>query len=103
MVKIKWSKQALADLKIIFDFIDNDSRRYANDTINQLIQSTEILKSQPLVGRIVPEFSVKNIREIFYKSYRIVYQIENISKVNVLGVSHSARILKLPFFKHSDE
>ena len=103
MVKIKWSKQALSDLKIIFVYIANDSRRYANDTINQIIHSTEILKSQPFVGRIVPEFNVKNIREIFYKSYRIVYQIENNFKVDVLGVFHSARILKLTFFKQSEE
>ncbi len=36
MVEIKWSKQALSDLKIIFDYISNDSKRYAKVTVDQI-------------------------------------------------------------------
>jgi toxin ParE1/3/4 len=59
MGKIVWSKRALNDLRIIFEFISSDSSKYAHSTIEKITQSTDLLKNQSRVGRVVPELKKK--------------------------------------------
>lgn len=44
-------------------------------------------------GRIVPEFGVSGIRELFVKEYRLIYCIEE-TRVVMLGVIHGKRDLQ---------
>lgn len=46
-----------------------------------------------MVGRVVPEINKEDIRELIYKSYRIVYRIVDESKIDVIAVHYSARNL----------
>ena len=73
MVKVIWTDQAIHDLDNIGEYIAKDSPRYASLTVERLFHSTDILKTQPKLGRIVPEFNEDTIRELIYKSYRLVY------------------------------
>lgn len=44
----------------------------------------------PFQGRVVPEMSDKNIREMFVKSYRLIYEIQD-KRVTILAFLHGAR------------
>ncbi len=57
MVKIIWTKRSLTDLEDIAEYIAKDSVKYAKLTIEKIINQTSILEKQPLIGRIVPEFT----------------------------------------------
>ena len=93
MVKIIWTKRSLTDLEDIAEYIAKDSVKYAKLTIEKIINQTSILEKQPLIGRIVPEFNDKKIRELIIGNYRIIYEHEK-SYVNILTVHHSKRDLR---------
>ncbi len=94
MVKIVWTDLSAADLKEIFDFIADDSVRYASITTNKIYQRVQPLIENPLMGRMVPEFNKKDIRELIEGSYRIIYRIKNASQIDILRVYHVARLLR---------
>lgn len=95
MVRIVWTELSVADLKEIFDYISKDSSRYASIVVNQIHLKVQIVSSNPNIGKIVPEFNKKNIREILSgHSYRIIYKIKNNEQIDILRVYHSARLLK---------
>ena len=97
MVEIKWTDFAIENLNDIGDYIEKDSFRYAEIVVNSLFDATGILEQHPLAGRTVPEFDNKTIRELIRGSYRIVYKIQNESRIDILTVHHSAQLLtKLP-------
>lgn len=75
MVEIKWTIKSINDLKSIFEYITQDSKKYANLQIKKIKERTKQLKIQPLSGRIVPEFDESNIRELIEGNFRIVYLI----------------------------
>ena len=81
MVNINWTPVSLEDLKNIFDYISEDSNRYAQITVNKIYLRVSSLTKQPYSGRIVPEFNDENIREIIDGKYRIVHEIVNDSKL----------------------
>lgn len=49
----------------------------------------------PHSGRIVPELSQKNIREIIKGNYRIIYSLKDDFTIIILTIHHSARIFHL--------
>jgi len=55
MVRINWSELSISDLKLIYDYISQDSKGYASITINKIYNRAQLLIEQPLIGRIVPE------------------------------------------------
>jgi addiction module RelE/StbE family toxin len=94
MVKIVWTELSIEDLKEIFDFISEDSLRYATITVNKIYNRAQVISDNPYIGRIVPEFNEKKLREIISDSYRIIYSIKSEVQVDILRVFHSARLLK---------
>ena len=94
MVKIVWTEVSVEDLKEIFDYISEDSIRYANLTISRIYQRAQVISVNPYTGRIVPIFNNRNIRQILIGNYRIIYRIVNEFRVDILRVYHSARRLK---------
>ncbi len=73
---IKWTKEALFNIQDIEDFISQDNPQAAVKFIDKLITLVESLKDFPEKGRVVPELSFEQIREIIYKNYRIVYLVK---------------------------
>ncbi len=94
MVKIVWTEISIEDLKEIFDFIADDSARYATITTQKIYQRAQEIIINPYFGRIVPEFNDKSIRELIEGNYRIIYKIIDEMHVDILRVFHSARLLK---------
>ncbi len=98
MVQITWTENSKRDLKEIYTYIAFDSKYYAKETIIKLRQRTYILKSQISIGRIVPEFDNKLIRELIEGNYRIIYKIISSNKIDIISVFHSKRDLSSQHF-----
>ncbi len=85
-----WSEPAKEDLRTTYDYIARDSLVYADQVINNIIETSETLNDFPDIGRVVPEINDKKIRELLIYSYRIIYEnIENNSIVH--AVIHGKR------------
>lgn len=95
MVKVVWTDSAIKDLNDIGVYIAKDSERYAEITVQRLFDSVDILEVNPKVGKMVPEFEDESIRELIRVrgSFRIVYQIVNDFRIDVLTVHNCARLL----------
>ena len=93
MVKVIWTDLAIDDLKSIYNFIAKDSQFYATRYTEKLISKVDQLQYYPEIGRKVPEFNNKSIKEILEGKYRIVYKI-NPEYIAILRVHHSAKLLK---------
>ena len=93
MVQIKWTHQALSDLNSIYEYIANDSRKYAKIQVIKLRSRTHILKSNPYVGKLVPELRRENLRELIEGNYRIIYNLIDTNKINIITIHHTSREL----------
>ena len=89
MARITWMPQAIKDLDTILTYIEIDSGYYAKITIQKIFQAVEQLNRFPQMGRIVSEKNDPNLREILYRSYRIVYQLTD-DEIFILTVFHSS-------------
>jgi toxin ParE1/3/4 len=87
-MKLFWTEPAIQDLRDLRDYIAADSDFHAADFIASIITRAERLTTFPMIGRIVPEAQREIIREILFRSYRIVGE-----RVDVLAVIHGSRDL----------
>ncbi|MCW7494705.1 type II toxin-antitoxin system RelE/ParE family toxin [Leptospira sp. 2 VSF19] len=94
--EIIWSLRANADLQDIHDYINKDSEIYALSVIKQIISTIENIPQFPLLGRVVPEFNIENLRERISGNYRVVYRINKSQNIEIVTIHHSARLLKEP-------
>ena len=92
MTKLRWTTQAVEDVEAIWKFIANDSDAYANLVVARLLESVERLENFPRSGRIVPELSDPQLREIIAPPYRIVYRVLD-EAVEILTVFRASRLL----------
>ncbi len=100
MARVIWTNPALADVQHIIEYISNDSLFYAERVGTRIVQAPRRLKQFPFSGRVVPEFSDNNIREIIYGAYRIIYQIRE-DVCYVVAVIHGSR--NLPLHVHPND
>ena len=91
MVRINWTEQAVKDLKNIYDYISLDSKYYAKRQVTKLKLRTHTLKDFIEIGRLVPEFDKKEIRELIEGRYRIVYRVLSSSEIDILTIHHSSK------------
>ena len=87
---VKWSVPARNDLKQIHAYIAKDSKYYARNVIQEIVIKTETLTELPEIGRIVPEISDQNIRELIVYSYRFIYEISE-GGIAILAIIQSRR------------
>ena len=91
-MKIKWTKEALFNIQEIEDYISQDNSTAAVKFTDKLISLVKDIMHFPKKGRVVPELSFEQIREIIYKNYRIVYLVKK-SSIEVLTVFESHKLL----------
>jgi len=89
-VKVVWTDTAKRNLRTIHDYIAQNSPAYAKRTVDRLTSRSKQIAAFPLSGRVVPEFSLGQIREIFERPYRIIYYIRPDS-VEIIAVVHMSR------------
>jgi toxin ParE1/3/4 len=88
--RIAWTESALQELEAAADYIARDSQRYASALVEEALSSGRSLQRFPTRGRVVPELSNDAVRELFVKSYRLIYEIRG-SQVLILAFIHGAR------------
>lgn len=89
MGKIHWSITAQRNLEDIGNYIAQDSPFYAIDFVERILQCTEKAGDFPNSGRAVPEFKRKDIREMIFHNYRIVYMVKK-DHIYVAAVCHGS-------------
>jgi toxin ParE1/3/4 len=89
-----WTRQAIADVQDIKQFIAKDSPHAAQLVTQRFIAAVDRLTLFPQSGRIVPEVADPLVRELIQGSYRIVYRTIR-EEVHVLTVHHAARLFRL--------
>ena len=92
-MKVIWTQEALNRLIEIEEYISIDNPEHAVKFINNLIDKGDSIAHFPKKGRIVPEFSITEIRELIEKKYRIVYRIKN-DRIEILTVFESHRLIR---------
>ena len=73
MTTIRWTEQAVEDIRAIRKFIERDSPRYGRFVAERLVESTSRIELFPKAGRVVPEIGREDLREIIVGEYRVVY------------------------------
>jgi toxin ParE1/3/4 len=91
-MKVRWTRGARAHLRAIHDYIAADSKRHARRLVDRILRKTQLLEFHPRLGGEVPEYRDESIRELFHRSYRIVYRILP-EQIDVIAVIHGARLL----------
>ena len=92
-MKLYWTKEASVRLQEIEEFISRDNPQVAIEFTDKLISISETIPDNPEKGRIVPELSIEQIREILFKGYRIVYYRKETS-IEILTVFEGHQLLK---------
>lgn len=92
MARIIWSSDAASDLEAICDYVAKDSEYYARVLAQGIISAIERLQVFPESGRIVPEYNQKDLREVIFQNYRVVYRVKP-DIIEVVTITHGARLM----------
>ena len=90
--KVFLSSDALRDLERIVAYIALDNVAAAQRMGNQLLDAAISLTTFPERGRMVPEFRRPELREIVFRSYRIIYRVNRVNNcLEIVRFWHGAR------------
>ena len=92
-MKVVWSPLALEKLEATANFIALDKPSAADKWVNDVFDRTDLLGTQPELGRQVPELSGSSYRELIFGSYRVIYKVEN--EIKILTLRNSRQLLSL--------
>ena len=92
-MKVDWTFQAFEDLNEISEFLEQNSPKYAEFIIDEILEKTRNLTQFPTMGRRVPEANIPNLRELIIRNYRVVYFVTSKEVIEIIAVRHSSRPL----------
>jgi plasmid stabilization system protein ParE len=87
---VVWTDRARADLQEIGDYIAEDNPIAAERWVGVLIAVAEAAATLPRRVRVVPEIGREDVREVFKRTYRIVYRIGD-GRIEILTVFEGHR------------
>ena len=91
-MKIQWSPLAVDRVSEIAEYIAQDDPFSAETWVRSVFDRVKQVKDFSKSGYYVPEIKRKDIRELIYGNYRIIYRIEK-NRVSILTVRHVRQIL----------
>jgi toxin ParE1/3/4 len=95
-VKVYLTDSAINDLRELILYYEEQSvPQVGQRFVAEILDRIETLTDNPDIGRVVPEFTTDNIRELIHKPFRVVY-LRDSSTIYVVRVWRSERILELP-------
>ena len=95
-MEITISNSALDDLEGIKQYYEKEGAPHiGKQFIVSIIDHIQTLRGNPDIGRIVPEFDERKIRELIHPPFRVVYLREQ-SSIHVIRLWRSERLLNLP-------
>lgn len=83
---LKWSQEAEAGLRNVYDHIARDRPETALRTIDSIISKVESLAAFPNRGRSYPYHSQWQVQLLPYGSFRIAYLLEKRGDIVILGI-----------------
>ncbi len=97
-MRIIWSPLAVDRASEIADYIAQDKPVAAKQWINNVFAKVEQLQYSPQIGRVVPEITNNQFRELIFGNYRIIYHI-GIKHISILTIRHGKQILPIDEIK----
>ena len=91
-MKIVWSPLAIDRIREVATYIARDDLSAAQRWIELIFEKVENIRDFPELGRIVPELNRKEIRELLFKNYRIIYRLDK-NRISTLTIRHMKQIL----------
>lgn len=91
-MRVHWTNRAKARLRLIHDFIAEDSTINALKVVDRVTRRSQQLAEIPNSGRRVPEYARNDVRELLESPYRIIYKIKS-DQIDVLTVMHYRQVL----------
>jgi toxin ParE1/3/4 len=92
--RVQWVAPARADLLEAVAFIRREQPAAARRIYVEIQRQTKLLRMHPMLGRVVPEFGNRYLRELIISPSRIIYRLLPHARIaEVLAVVHSARSL----------
>ena len=92
-----WSNEAKADLRKIHKYISTDSKLYADNVKNNIIDKADTLDEMKKKFRVESEFNDETIRYMIVYSYKLLYRIVNNEVILVLGLPSQRQSLRKKF------
>jgi toxin ParE1/3/4 len=90
--KVFLSPEALTDLERLVAYIASRDPVTAERFGDRLLDAALSLNNHPERGRVVPEFRRPDLREIVFRSYRIIYRVDTAREcVEISRFWHAAR------------
>lgn len=95
-VAIRFAESAIADLEAIRSwYVEQRVPDVGDRLVEEVVARIEMLRDNPEMGRIVPEFEQPFLRELIHPPFRIVYRRDP-RHVRIVCVWRSERLLALP-------
>jgi plasmid stabilization system protein ParE len=91
-LRLIWAPVALEQAEAALDYIAQDRPAAAARWLDGLFQRVDVLRDLPEQGRLVPEARRRDLRELIYGSYRVIYRVRQ-EEVSILLVRHSRQHL----------
>lgn len=91
-MKVVWSRVALRNVDDFAAYIARDKPEAAEKWVIELFDMVGKLGDFPESGRQVPESGSTHIREVVFKSYRVIYSVRK--RVHILTVRHVRQKLR---------
>ena len=94
-MNISFSESAIEDLENIKEFYrDLEVQEIGENFVIAIFKHVETLSDNPDIGRVVPEFGEKHIRELIHPPFRVVY-LRSHALVQIVRIWRSERLLSL--------
>ena len=84
-MNLVWEVSARKETGDVFSHLFDLSPTLANTWADELEKKITLLETFPEMGRMVPDFEIRFIREVFVRKYRLIYQYQD-ETIRVLAV-----------------
>ena len=90
MAEIRWTIEAEAWLRDIYDYIAHDNPSAAAKVVDGIYEKAQLLKEYPEIGYKYRSESEGEIRILLYGHHRIAYLLAGDESIDILGIFHGA-------------
>ena len=90
-LRVIYGELAVHDLRSIYKYISQDSKKYAKLEVKKIKAFTNSLSSFPFRGKYYETIKDQEIRSIVFRNYIISHTVSK-DQVNILSIHHHSRL-----------
>ena len=91
-MKVRFTDEAKTQLRAIHAYLTVEAPPHADATLDRIIRRAEEVGDFPWSGRMVPEYPLDTLREVFASPYRILYRVKP-AEIEIISVVHYRQLL----------